>query len=175
MIPVPRCILPLLFLSAPLWGRAQLLGQAELDTIKEYHSLESALREPDKVYRLQLTKRKYKEVPPEIRHATAEYRDLMDPLPAFLSGVCELGSAHVVLARDLYNAYLKWAAQSGEPPLSQKGLANRLQDHGLRPTRGLRGGRAWRGLRLRATAALQAAPAAVEPTEIRVEEGEVTP
>ena len=114
-------------------------------------------------------------VPPEIRQATAEYRDLMDPLPAFLSGVCELGSAHVVLARDLYNAYLKWAAQCGEPPLSQKGLANRLQDHGLRPTRGLRGVRSWRGLRLRTSAPLPAGPGAVEPYEIRVEEGEVSP
>ncbi len=47
--------------------KAQLLPQTVLDSTKEYHSLESALKEPDKVYKLQLTKKKLKEVPPEIR------------------------------------------------------------------------------------------------------------
>ena len=46
---------------------AQLLPQAELDSTKEYYSIASALKEPDKVYRLQLTKKKYKVLPEEIR------------------------------------------------------------------------------------------------------------
>ena len=46
---------------------AQLLSQLALDSVKEYHSLESALKEPDKVYKLQLTRKKLKAVPEEIR------------------------------------------------------------------------------------------------------------
>ena len=46
---------------------AQLLSQTALDSTREFYSIESAMKEPDKVYRLQLTKKKLKEVPPEIR------------------------------------------------------------------------------------------------------------
>lgn len=46
---------------------AQLLSQAALDSTKEFYSIASALKEPDKVYRLQLTKKKYKVLPEEIR------------------------------------------------------------------------------------------------------------
>ena len=67
MTPSLRFVLPLMLLAAPVGAQAQLLPQTELDSVKEYHSLESALREPDKVYRLQLTRKKLKEVPPEIR------------------------------------------------------------------------------------------------------------
>ena len=113
-------------------------------------------------------------VPIGVREATAEYRELMDPIPGFLTGFCELGSAFTVLAKDLYAAYLRWAEQSGEPPLSQKGLANRLQDQGLRPTRGTRGVRAWRGLRLRPVRAT-ASSGRNTPIRVRFEEGEVSP
>lgn len=115
-------------------------------------------------------------LPPEVREANADYRELMDPLPAFLDGHCEVGPFHTVLARDLYEVYLRWAEDSGEAPLSQKGLANRLQDRGFRPTRGARGVRAWRGLRLRRGGAVQAeAPAVHEADEGLYEEGEVEP
>jgi len=59
---------PLLFLC--LFGKvasAQLLSQTALDSTQEYYSIASALKEPDKVYRLQLTKKKYKVLPEEIR------------------------------------------------------------------------------------------------------------
>ncbi len=46
---------------------AQLLSQTALDSTKEFYSIASALKEPDQVYRLQLTKKKYKELPEEIR------------------------------------------------------------------------------------------------------------
>lgn len=49
-------------------AHAQLLSQAALDSTKEFYSIESAMKEPDKVYRLQLTKKKYKVLPEEIRH-----------------------------------------------------------------------------------------------------------
>lgn len=117
-------------------------------------------------------------LPPEVRDANADYREVMDPIPAFLAGHCETGPFFTVLARDLYEVYLRWAEESGEPPLSQKGLANRLQDRGFRPTRGARGVRAWRGLRLRRARDVSAeAPPRARPDddEALYEEGEVEP
>jgi len=117
-------------------------------------------------------------LPPEVRAANDDYREVMDPLPAFLEGHCEVGPFHTVLARDLYEAWLRWAEDSGEPPLSQKGLANRLQDRGFRPTRGARGVRAWRGLRLRREPGVPAEATELEGPdgdEGLVEEGEVEP
>lgn len=46
-----------------LGARAQLLTIAALDTVHTYRSLEKAMKEPDKVYRLDLSKTKLKEVP----------------------------------------------------------------------------------------------------------------
>lgn len=48
-------------------GRAQLLDALALDTMRTYRSLESAMKEPDAVYRLDLSGEKLKEVPEEIR------------------------------------------------------------------------------------------------------------
>ncbi len=66
MIMLPRSIL-LLGLLATMPASAQLLTQTALDSTREYYSIESAMKEPEKVYRLQLTKKKLREVPPEIR------------------------------------------------------------------------------------------------------------
>ena len=116
-------------------------------------------------------------LPPEVREANADYREVMDPLPAFLDGHCEIGPFHTVLARDLYEVYLRWSEESGEEALSQKGLANRLQDRGFRPTRGARGVRAWRGLRLRKQHQIEAAASEHEQADEDglYEEGEVAP
>src|ERR1044071_3416828 len=60
----------LLVLSATLIltsARAQLLNQVQLDTMKEFHSIESALKDPDHVYRLDLSKKKLKEVPEDLK------------------------------------------------------------------------------------------------------------
>lgn len=62
-----RLLLALLLSALPVLLHAQLLSQAELDSTKEFYSLESALKDPDHVYRLQLTKKKLKAVPEEIR------------------------------------------------------------------------------------------------------------
>lgn len=55
----------LLFLAS--MAEAQVLSQAELDTVKVYRSLERALEEPDKVYRLDLSGKKLKVLPEELR------------------------------------------------------------------------------------------------------------
>jgi leucine-rich repeat protein SHOC2 len=58
----------LLFLgSLAAIASAQILSQTALDSTKEFYSIESAMKDPDKVYRLQLTKKKYKVLPEEIR------------------------------------------------------------------------------------------------------------
>lgn len=64
-----RNLLPLLLLCATP-AAAQLLSQAELDTVREHYSLESALKDPARVYRLQLTGKKLKELPEGIRQLT---------------------------------------------------------------------------------------------------------
>lgn len=54
-------------LMTPLLVRGQLLSQAALDTARTYRSLERALAEPEKVLRLDLSGKKLREVPEEIR------------------------------------------------------------------------------------------------------------
>jgi len=56
----------LLFASMAIIGRAQLLPQTTLDSVKTFHSLESALKDPEHVYRLDLSHKKLKEVPATI-------------------------------------------------------------------------------------------------------------
>ncbi|MBS1570679.1 MAG: leucine-rich repeat domain-containing protein [Bacteroidetes bacterium] len=58
-------IIALLF--AVMAAQAQLLPQTALDTVRTFHSLERALQHPDSVYRLDLSHKKLKQVPEEIR------------------------------------------------------------------------------------------------------------
>lgn len=61
----PALILAFFFLSA-MSARAQLLDAVALDTVRTYRSLERALKEPDKVYRLDLSGQKLKDIPDDI-------------------------------------------------------------------------------------------------------------
>lgn len=70
-------------------AHAQLLSQAALDSTKEFYSIASALKDPEQVYRLQLTKKKYKELPEEIRqfknlNALDIGKNRLKALPAWL-------------------------------------------------------------------------------------------
>lgn len=56
----------LLFFCA-LTGRAQLLSPAALDSVRVFRSVERALASPDVVYRLDLSGKKLKELPEELR------------------------------------------------------------------------------------------------------------
>lgn len=58
-------ILALVILSS-MPATAQLLDAVALDTVRTYRSLEKALKEPDKVYRLDLSGQKLKAVPEEV-------------------------------------------------------------------------------------------------------------
>ncbi|MBK9420764.1 MAG: leucine-rich repeat domain-containing protein [Flavobacteriales bacterium] len=57
-------LVPMLFTSL---ASAQLLPQTALDTVRTFHSLESALKDPDSVYRLDLSHKKLKQVPDDVR------------------------------------------------------------------------------------------------------------
>ena len=60
-------VLSFIAIAAPV--RAQLLDAIALDTVKEYHSLEAALREPEKVFKLQLTQKKLGSSVPAVQAA----------------------------------------------------------------------------------------------------------
>lgn len=60
-------LLVLVFLAGAFTtAQAQLLDAAALDTVRTYRSLERALKEPDLVYRLDLSGQKLKEMPEEV-------------------------------------------------------------------------------------------------------------
>ncbi len=61
-----RLLLPLALLFAQA-AAAQLLPQLTLDSVNTYHDLAKALKQPDQVYRLDLSGKKLKEVPEEVR------------------------------------------------------------------------------------------------------------
>jgi len=59
--------------------------------------------------------------PPEcVRAATKEYRDGEDTLKTFLQDRCTEGPGRSVRASAFYKAYLAWAEESGEKPISSK-------------------------------------------------------
>lgn len=62
-----RTILLLFSLFVVTGMRAQLLPPATLDTVETFRSMERALQDPEKVYRLDLSGKKLKEVPEDIR------------------------------------------------------------------------------------------------------------
>lgn len=57
----------LLWALGPMLVHGQLLTPTELDTVREYRGLAAALKDPDQVYRLDLSRSKLKEVPEEVR------------------------------------------------------------------------------------------------------------
>lgn len=56
----------LVIVFAPCGVHAQLLDAIALDTVRTYRSMERALKEPDLVFRLDLSGQKLKEIPDEI-------------------------------------------------------------------------------------------------------------
>ena len=59
------------------------------------------------------------------------YRDEQDPLSGFLSHVRQQACHLKVTAKALYQGYVGWCAQNGEPPLSQKAVGMRLTERGF--------------------------------------------
>ena len=89
--------------------------------------------------------------PEVVRRATAEYRNDMDTLGAFLADCCVVASDATALAAALWDAWKAWSTANNEWVGSQKTLGLRLSERGFSSVKGSRGVRRWVGLRLRET------------------------
>ena len=69
--------------------------------------------------------------PEDVRAATDEYRRDSDVIGAFLEDCCETGGGLEVAATELYQAYKRWAKESGEFELSQTSFGRRLEERGF--------------------------------------------
>ena len=85
--------------------------------------------------------------PDEVAAATNEYRQESDSIAQFIEECCNLDSQQTVSKNGLYEAYQKWAEQSGEHPLTKKGLGIRLLEKGFKEIRNKKS-RFWDGIGL---------------------------
>ncbi len=69
--------------------------------------------------------------PEEVKVATQGYRDEMDVLGRFIEDRCVLHERATALATPLYQEYLKWCEENGEPEESQNKFGRRLKERGL--------------------------------------------
>jgi putative DNA primase/helicase len=83
-----------------------------------------------------------------IREATEAWRDESDALGGFLATCCEQTPRATVQAKDLYARYLAYSEANSEEPLRQKPFGQKLAERGFTATKGAKGMRLWRGLRL---------------------------
>jgi putative DNA primase/helicase len=95
--------------------------------------------------------------PEEVRRATAAYRGEMDSLGDFLEERCVQASEATITAGELYEAYLAWAKNAGEPALPKRTLGLHLTERGFAPGR-RKAERRWVGLRLRGAVEGDATP-----------------
>jgi putative DNA primase/helicase len=90
-------------------------------------------------------------VPVEVSAATADYRQEMDSIGAFIDDFCLDGEKLVSYAKDLYAAYTKWCDENGEHRLTQKRLGTTLTERGYRSERCSHSGlKKWLGIGLKA-------------------------
>ena len=86
--------------------------------------------------------------PAVVTAATAEYRQDESIFTHFLEERCWVGKDEVVKFAELRTAYIEWAKESADKPLSSKAFAAALQEHGFQADK-IRNTRHYRGLRLR--------------------------
>lgn len=89
-------------------------------------------------------------VPEEILEATDAYRSEMDIIGGFISDCCIVNRLARVTAKAIYAEYGKWCDESGEKPITQRSLSNRLKERGFEIHRGTGGKRSWLGIGLSA-------------------------
>lgn len=91
--------------------------------------------------------------PDDVIAATKDYRNQMDVIGMFIDECCDIGEFFRVTSRDLYDAYKRWSADSGEYTESQRALGLKLRDRDLTNemiTSGQQKGRTeWVGIRLK--------------------------
>jgi putative DNA primase/helicase len=85
------------------------------------------------------------EPPKAVTEATADYRDEMDAVGAFLDECCTRDPGAETTAARLFERYSEWCEEHSEKPMSKIELGARLAEKGF--TRGrTKAGRFWRGL-----------------------------
>lgn len=95
--------------------------------------------------------------PEAIKKATENYKTEMDLIGGFLADRCEIDPEGEVTASELYETYKKWAEENGERPMSQRRLAESLQERGFHNDRkGKERTRIWKGFTLQADACSEA-------------------
>jgi putative DNA primase/helicase len=72
------------------------------------------------------------EPPKAVKDATIAYRRAMDVVGRFIEERCTMASYAKAESTALYQAYVKWCDDNGEIALSQRKLAERLHERGLR-------------------------------------------
>jgi P4 family phage/plasmid primase-like protien len=89
--------------------------------------------------------------PPEVRMATADYRDEMDVLQDFLSECCVLNSTASVASQHLYAEYKRWSTNAGERILPQKRFSQWMEHRGTQmgfKKQHTKEGKIWHGIAL---------------------------
>jgi len=86
-------------------------------------------------------------MPEEVRRATEGYRGEMDVLSEFINACCIISETASATAKELYNAYVRWAEQNGEKTISQTAFGIRLTERGFIQKRRARV-RRWSGIGL---------------------------
>ncbi len=89
-------------------------------------------------------------MPETVKESNEEYRIEMDSIGDFLLDRCEVHPDQSVTPGALYGAYLTWAHETGERPISKKMLGTKLAERGFVPGH-TKHGRFWRGITLSAT------------------------
>jgi putative DNA primase/helicase len=87
--------------------------------------------------------------PDEVKAATISYRQEEDAVAQFIEECCLLLPQAKVSSADLFTAYTGWCAANNETPLSQKKLAGKLIEKGLKNTKS--GVKVWLGITLLST------------------------
>jgi len=85
--------------------------------------------------------------PPAVVAATETYRVESDLVAQFLAERCTLGDGCQVRSSDLYGAYTAWCSEQGlDHPLSQRALAQRLDERDFHRTENRAGQAIWLGI-----------------------------
>ncbi len=69
--------------------------------------------------------------PAEVTEATADYRDAMDVLAAFVAECCNFSEEYTVKASDLRTRYAEWCKENGEKPVSGRRFGEYLAGRGV--------------------------------------------
>ena len=68
--------------------------------------------------------------PTQVADSTREYRNEMDVIGDFINERCVQGEKHSMAIGEIYPSYVEWCNESGERPLTKRGLLSRLEDRG---------------------------------------------